>query len=302
MMSPAAAGLPRRRRVLRRQSRRGGVDLLLPQEAARRRRLQGRGLRRPGQAASPPCPPAAASASTSVPWPMRLDAPQIPAGNEIQPAFVGPVRARGDLHLQGDQGGPAATTGKVKLVADPRSPYSAEDRALQQQTALAVYDDLDDLTYLTDAVVDLRDQARARAEAVGAGQRARQAPHRLRRPARGAAPAAHLQRLARRSRARSSCASASPSLYGAMTGYLGRPTASQLARVPALEKELADAPGRPTTASLARRSRRSIASSPAKQAGSRWCRSPARRGRRRRRGAAAAPRQRRGLSLPLPVR
>jgi photosystem II stability/assembly factor-like uncharacterized protein len=173
-----------------------------------------------------------------VPWPMRLDAPQIPAGNEIQPAFVGPFVPEGTYTFKvtkGDQ----VHEGKVKLVADPRSPYSAADRALQQQTALQLHADLAELTYLTESVVDLRDQARAREAAVGARQ------------ALGKRLGSFADRLEALRRQLTSSESSAISgqellrermaeLYGAVTGYLGRPTASQLGRLPALEKELAD--------------------------------------------------------------
>jgi hypothetical protein len=129
--------------------------------------------------------------------------------------------------------------GKVKLVADPRSPYSAADRALQQQTALQLHADLAELTYLTESVVDLRDQARAREAAVGARQ------------ALGKRLGSFADRLEALRRQLTSSESSAISgqellrermaeLYGAVTGYLGRPTASQLGRLPALEKELAD--------------------------------------------------------------
>ena len=127
----------------------------------------------------------------------------------------------------------------MTLVADPRSPHSAEDRALQQKTALQLHDDLADLTYLTESVVDLRDQARARAEAAGSKQ-----PLGKRLDAFGDG----LEELRRQLTSSDSTAISGQELlrermaelYGAVTGYLGRPTGSQLARLPALEKELAD--------------------------------------------------------------
>ncbi|HEV8630524.1 MAG TPA: glycosyl hydrolase [Thermoanaerobaculia bacterium] len=178
-----------------------------------------------------------------VPWPMRFEAPKIPAGNEIAPATVGPFVPEGTYTYKvtkGDQ----VYEGKVRLVADPRSPYSAEDRALQQKTALAVYHDLEDLTYLTETVVDLHEQAQARAKS--AGEKDAQSNDGLRK--RLTAFAGELEAL--RQQLTSSSGSMisgeeklrehMSSLYAAVTGYLGKPTGSQLARVPALESELAE--------------------------------------------------------------
>jgi photosystem II stability/assembly factor-like uncharacterized protein len=172
-----------------------------------------------------------------VPWPMRLEAPQIPAGNEIARAVAGPFVPEGSYTFKITKGD-KVYDGTVKLVADPRSPYRAEDRALQQQTALALYRDLEGLTYLTETVVDLRDQARARAAAAGAGQPLGK---------RLTAFADALEGLRRRLTSSSSTAISGQeelrerlsNLYAAVTGYLGRPTASQLARLPGLEAELA---------------------------------------------------------------
>jgi len=62
----------------------------------------------------------------------------------------------------------------VNLVPDPRSPHSAEDRKLQQATALELYASLEDLTYLIDTLIDVRDQATSRAaEAAGRGSLAK---------------------------------------------------------------------------------------------------------------------------------
>jgi predicted HicB family RNase H-like nuclease len=57
--------------------------------------------------------------------------------------------------------------GTVNLVADPRSPHSAEDRKLQQETALELYDALEGLTYVIDTLIDVRDQTKGRAEEAG---------------------------------------------------------------------------------------------------------------------------------------
>lgn len=171
-----------------------------------------------------------------VPWPMRYQAPKVPAGNEITRAFVGPFVPEGTYSFKVTKGD-KVYEGKVTLAADPRSPYPAEDRALQQKTALVVYRDLEDLTYLTETIVDLQEQTKARATSAGAQSLGK----------RLAGFEASLETLRRQLTSSSGSMISGEeklrehmtNLYGAITTYLGRPTASQLQRVPALEGELA---------------------------------------------------------------
>jgi photosystem II stability/assembly factor-like uncharacterized protein len=172
-----------------------------------------------------------------VAWPMRLEAPQIPPGNEIAPAIEGPYVPEGTYTFKvtkGDQ----VHDGTVRLVADPRSPYSAADRALQQETSLALYHHLADLTFLTESVVELRDQARARAAALGPrqglGKRLSGFAEQLE-ALRTTLTSSDSSAISGQEELRERLAS----LYGAVNAYLGRPSASQLARVPVLAQELA---------------------------------------------------------------
>ena len=171
-----------------------------------------------------------------VDWPMRLKAPRLPPSTQLVPAFVGPRLAEGVYKVElirGDE----TVTGTVELVADPRSPHSVEDRRLQQQTSMAIYNDLADLTYLADSLADLRKQADARAEAAPGQARA-------------------LKRFEERIGEMLDTLSASKQgmitgeeklreeygqLYGAVVGYDGRPTESQLASHRRLRAELDEA-------------------------------------------------------------
>jgi photosystem II stability/assembly factor-like uncharacterized protein len=99
-----------------------------------------------------------------VAWPMRLKPPQLPPGNSIieQPfSFVGPRVPPGTYTVKlvkGDQ----TYGGEVRLVPDPRSHATAEDRTLQYETVTRLYRMLADLTYLDGKVVEARNQARER--------------------------------------------------------------------------------------------------------------------------------------------
>lgn len=100
-----------------------------------------------------------------VDWPMRLKPPKVPPATALVPAFAGPRVPEGTYTFKLIKG-KETLEGEVELVADPRNPHPKEDRLLQQKTALEVYDLLADLTFLTDSVTDLRDQAEERAESL----------------------------------------------------------------------------------------------------------------------------------------
>ena len=99
-------------------------------------------------------------------WPMRLPPPKLPPATNLVFAFYGPRVPEGEYTFKLIKG-KDTYEGKVNLVPDPRSPHSAEDRKLQQETALELYRALEDLTYLIDTLIDVRDQAKARGEEAG---------------------------------------------------------------------------------------------------------------------------------------
>ena len=173
-------------------------------------------------------------------WPMRLPAPKFPAANSLvqQPfSFLGPRVPAGTYTvklIQGDK----TYGGKVELVPDPRSGHSAEDRALQQKTALALYGQLERLTWLVDAAVAARDQAGERRKGLPSGDA-------LGRQLAGLAETVEAFRatlvatseggwLAGEEQLREKLGG----LYGAVNGYDGRPTRSQLDRMEILTGQL----------------------------------------------------------------
>jgi photosystem II stability/assembly factor-like uncharacterized protein len=175
-----------------------------------------------------------------VPWPMRLKPPKVPAANKLDfGSALGPRVAEGTYTVKLLKG-KNTYSGQVQLVADPRSTATAEDRALQQSTAMRLYDMLADLTYVVEAVADLRDQARARAEALPKDE-AGKAAGRF---------ADELEAF------RSTLVATNPAgwisneqqlrehlgeLYGGVANLDGRPTRSQLDRVEVLAAQLEEA-------------------------------------------------------------
>ena len=175
-----------------------------------------------------------------VEWPMRLKAPKMPPATNLVPAFTGPRVAEGTYEVKLVKG-KDTYEGTVTLVADPRSPHTPEDRVLQHETAMSLYRDLADLTYLVDSVMAVRDQARERAGTPGASGR-------LGRDLRAWADAVEAFRAGIVSTSDAGWLSGDEKLreqigdlYGSVVGYDGRPTDSQLARLKSLEAQLADA-------------------------------------------------------------
>ncbi len=177
-----------------------------------------------------------------VPWPMRLKPPKVPPATNLVPspyAFYGP-RVPGGTYSVKLIKGKDTYTSLVTLVPDPRSTHTAEDRALQQKTVLELYRMLETLTYVADAVVDLRDQATTHAEKLG---KADALGKRL------AAVADKLEALRKtlvttregRITGEEQLRERLGSLYGAVNGHEGRPTESQLSYKTVLEGQLQEA-------------------------------------------------------------
>jgi photosystem II stability/assembly factor-like uncharacterized protein len=98
-------------------------------------------------------------------WQMRMPPPRLPGGNSVVfsgGVMLGPRLAAGKYTAKYVKGSETYTQ-TIELTPDPRSPYSAEERALQQKTVHALYDMVERLTFLTDRAIQVREQANARA-------------------------------------------------------------------------------------------------------------------------------------------
>jgi photosystem II stability/assembly factor-like uncharacterized protein len=176
-------------------------------------------------------------------WPMRLPPPKLPPATSLVMAFYGPRVLEGEYTFKLIKG-KDTFEGKVNLVPDPRSPHSAEDRKLQQETALELYYALEDLTYLIDTLIDVRDQAKARGEEAG-GKGS------LFNKLEAYAADVEVFRGSLVSTAEGGMISGDEklreqmgNLFGGIVGYDGRPTRSQLDRKDVLIKELRTAEAR----------------------------------------------------------
>jgi photosystem II stability/assembly factor-like uncharacterized protein len=181
-----------------------------------------------------------------VAWPMRLPGPKLPPANSLvvdQPAsFFGPRVPPGTYQVKLIKDDKTFTS-QVQLVPDPRSGASDADRAMQNRTAMKLYGDLADLTFTADAVVDARDQAQQRESGLDAGSALRQKLGKL---------VAQLDALHEKLVAtheggwlsgEEELREKMAGLYGAVNGYEGRPTRSQVDTVKVLEARQADLSG-----------------------------------------------------------
>ena len=173
-----------------------------------------------------------------VEWPMRLKPPKLPPSTSLVPAFQGPAMPEGTYRIELIKG-KDTLEGEVTLVADPRSPHGADDRAAQREFALDLYRKLEDLTYLSESLSDVAGDARDRAAAIdGSGARrlsgfADDVDEFLKSLAASseAGPLSGEEQLREKM----------GNLYGNVILYEGRPTATQIARKRRLDAELAAA-------------------------------------------------------------
>jgi hypothetical protein len=128
-------------------------------------------------------------------------------------------------------------SGQVKLTADPRTTHSDEGRALARRSARKLYDMVERLAFLSDSLAALRDQARDRAGKLPEKDALRKRVEALAESLdkqRGALAATREGGITGEEKLREQTLS----LYGAINGYAGRPTQSQLQRMGALEAQL----------------------------------------------------------------
>ncbi len=188
-----------------------------------------------GKAVSNPIPGTKQAGINRVEWPMRMRAPKMPPATALIPTFVGPRVPEGRYRFTLTKG-KTTYDGTVRLVPDPRNTYTAAERALQQSTAMQAYDMLERLSYVVDATIDLRDRARARADSVG-GRTARRLnayADQLDAFRKGLVATSEAGMLSGEEKLREQIGE----VYGAVTGYDGPPTLSQIARIKALDGQL----------------------------------------------------------------
>jgi photosystem II stability/assembly factor-like uncharacterized protein len=177
-----------------------------------------------------------------VPVPTRRKPPKVPPAASLVPqqfAFVGPRLPEGAYTVRMTKGRETLTS-PLTLAHDPRSTHSAADRALQSETANRLYTMLERMTYLVDAMLDVSRQLTSQAGSLGADALATRAAT--------LAKAVDAQRAAIVSTREGGMLAGERqlreklgALYGAVNGYDGRPTDSQVAYIGVMEEQLSTA-------------------------------------------------------------
>ncbi|HEY9423012.1 MAG TPA: glycosyl hydrolase [Thermoanaerobaculia bacterium] len=182
-----------------------------------------------------------------VQWPMRLAPPKLPPANSLVMGSMftmfGPRVLPGTYTVKITHGEKTYTS-QLELVPDPRSTHSAEDRQLQHETAMTLYRMLGRLTYAADTVESLESAASQRAESLPKGDRLRRQLESLAGQLGGfrstLVATSEGGWLSGDEQLREHMAK----LYGAVNGYDGRPSRSQLDQTKFLNGELEKAEAR----------------------------------------------------------
>jgi hypothetical protein len=154
-------------------------------------------------------------------------------------AFLGPQVQEGTYSVKLTKGKETYPS-EVKLVPDPRTKSTAADREVQHKTVVQLYDMLAQLTYVVDATSELREQAQQRAAAAS--------DDKLKEQLNGLAQKLEDFRstlvavkeggmITGEKKLRENLGE----LYGAVNGYSGRPTQSQVENTAVLQKKLDEA-------------------------------------------------------------
>jgi hypothetical protein len=168
-------------------------------------------------------------------WYMRQKPPKVPPSPLLAGfGLTGPMVPEGvyTVKLIKDK---ETFTGQIKVESNPALPYSAADRAIQQQTVWKLYQMQERLAFIDAVVTDARDQAKERAKKLeGADAKELEAfgdkldeLHKTLVATREGAITGEEQLRER-----------IIELYGWVMLYGGKPTDSVLARIPVLEREM----------------------------------------------------------------
>jgi photosystem II stability/assembly factor-like uncharacterized protein len=175
-----------------------------------------------------------------VEWPMRLKAPHVPpAATAAFEASQGPRILPGTYTVKMTRGKETYTTPLV-ITLDPRAKFTVEDRKLNFETIMRVYNILGDMSFDVDRINGVRDELAERASKLGENDPLRKRLQELA----GRAEEIRKKIVATKEggavtgeeRIREKTAG----LYGDLVSYEGRPADYQVARIDSLKHELDD--------------------------------------------------------------
>lgn len=163
-------------------------------------------------------------------WQMRGKPPKVPPAATLVPqmyAMLGPQVAEGTYQvrlIKGEQ----TFDSSVQVVMDPRADYTPEGRALQDNTVTQLYEMLERLTYVVDAILGVQEQAKARIAALANNQPFRDEVQKLHDDLETFRKTLVATRKGGFIAGEEQLREKLGLLYGAVNGYEGRPTDSQV--------------------------------------------------------------------------
>jgi hypothetical protein len=175
-----------------------------------------------------------------VEWSMRLKAPRVPpAATAAFEAAQGPRVLPGTYTVKMTRGTETYTT-QVVVGLDPRAKYNAEDRKLEFDAAMRVYNLLGDMSFEVARINSVRDAFADRAGKLkgddALGKRLQELSQKTDDLRRKIVATKEGGAITGEERIREK----STELYGALLTFDGRPTDYQAARIDSLKKELGD--------------------------------------------------------------
>lgn len=177
-------------------------------------------------------------------WPLRMKPPKVAATPTRSVAIPSGPLVKEGIYTAKLIKGKETYTRKIKVMYDPASRHSRDDRALQQETVWKLYRMQEHLAYIAHSCAGLRDQAREQSEKLKKGNRLGK---RLDKFA-GKLDKLHKTLVATRKGAgitgEQQLREKVVQLYVFVNSYDGRPTASQLTRLEVLEKAIGRANGK----------------------------------------------------------
>ncbi|HEY1423263.1 MAG TPA: hypothetical protein VGF20_07415, partial [Candidatus Acidoferrum sp.] len=185
-------------------------------------------------------PPNSRRGISRVEWSMRLKAPRVPpAASAAFEASQGPRVVPGTYTIKMTRGAETFST-QLTVLADPRAKFSAEDRQLEFDASMRVYNFLSDMSFDTDRISRLRDELGERAGKVKSdavlAKRLQQAAEKMDELRKKIVATTEGGAVTGELRIREK----TTELYGEIQSYEGRPTDYQTARIDSLKKELGD--------------------------------------------------------------
>src|ERR1022692_1825756 len=175
-------------------------------------------------------------------WPERAKPPKMPPAAglvENEYVFFGPQAQEGTYAVKLTKGKETYSS-EVKLVPDPRSKSTPADREIQHKTVTQLYDMLAQLTYVVDATNDLREQVKQR-QAAASGDKLKQPLNALSQKLEDFRSTLVSVKEGGMITGEKKLREHLGELYGAVNGYSGRPTQSQIESTAVELKKLDDA-------------------------------------------------------------